>query len=44
MSIKQNLVTGQGETFNLNLEMKNAAGEPVDLTGHSVEQTSGGAG
>ena len=37
MSIKQNLVTGKGETFTLNLEYKDSTGAPVDLSGHSVD-------
>jgi hypothetical protein len=37
MSLKQNLVTGKGETFDLALFFKDALGVPVDLTGHSVD-------
>lgn len=36
-SIKQNLVTGKGETFTLNLVFKDESGNRVDLTGHGVE-------
>lgn len=39
MSIKQNLVTGQGETFTLNILFKDSAGNPVNLTGHTVDIT-----
>lgn len=37
MTIKQNLVTGQGETFTLNMLFKDSLGAPVNLTGHSVD-------
>lgn len=37
MTIRQNLVTGLGETFDLNLEFQDAAGNAVDLTGHQVD-------
>lgn len=36
MAIKQNFVTGQGETFSLNATLKDSAGTPVDLTGHTI--------
>lgn len=37
MSIKQNLVTGLGETFNLNLEYSDENNTPLDLSGHSID-------
>lgn len=37
MSIKQNLVSGLGETFELNLEYLDSTGAPVDLSGHFVD-------
>lgn len=37
MTIKQALVTGQGETFTLNIIFNDSSGNPVDLTGHSVD-------
>lgn len=36
MAIRQNYLISQGETFSLTLYMKDAAGDPVDLTGHIV--------
>ncbi|MDN4162938.1 hypothetical protein [Nocardioides abyssi] len=36
MTKKQNYVTGQGETFVLNLILEDAQGNPVDLTGHTI--------
>jgi hypothetical protein len=33
MSIKQNLVTGSGETFTLDIIYNDVSGTPVDLTG-----------
>ena len=35
--MKQNLVTGKGETFTLNIEYKDSNDAPVDLTGHEVD-------
>lgn len=37
MTIRQALVTGQGETFTLNIQYTDSNGTPVDLTGHSVD-------
>lgn len=37
MSIKQNLVVGYDETFDLNIEYQDSDGNPVDLTGHTVD-------
>lgn len=39
MSIRQNLVTGLGETFNLNLEYSDENNTPIDLSGHSISLT-----
>lgn len=46
MNKKQNLVTGKGETFTLNMLFKDSLGVPVNLTGHSVDLqvTKAGAG
>lgn len=40
----QNLVSGQGETFTLNLQFKDSAGNPVNLTGHTVDLVVNKAG
>lgn len=37
MTIKQNLISGLGETFELNLDYLDSTGAAVDLTGHSVD-------
>lgn len=34
---KQNLVTGKGETFDLNITFKDSNNVPVDLTGHEAD-------
>ena len=34
---RQNQTTGKGETFDLNIQYKDSNGNPVDLTGHTVD-------
>lgn len=34
--MKQNLVSGQGETFALHLDYEDNTGNPVDLAGHTI--------
>lgn len=37
MALKQNFVTGKGETFDLAVTYKDSTGAPVDLTGYSAQ-------
>lgn len=36
MATRQNFLVGRGETFVLNLNMTDASGAVVDLTGHTI--------